>query len=75
MPIDSGPYYDPEDDEPPRRHKAPKALARLRRQFTYEKQLEKFREIFDRDPHSDDELEVFAETYITEMYNSGFDEP
>ncbi|MFO0952840.1 MAG: hypothetical protein U0835_17160 [Isosphaeraceae bacterium] len=75
MPIINGPYRDPEGDEPPRRHRAPGALVRLRRQFTYEKQQEKFRQVFGRDPHSDDELEAFAEEYINELYNSGYDEP
>jgi hypothetical protein len=64
MPIINGPYRDPEEDEPPRPHKAPKALARLKRQFTYEKQHETFREVFGRDPDSADELEWFAEGYI-----------
>jgi len=75
MPIINGPYGDPEEDEPPRGLKAPNALARLKRQFTYEKQLEAFREVFGRDPDTDDELESFAEEYIRELYNSGHDEP
>jgi hypothetical protein len=75
MPIVNGPYRDPEKDEPTRGHKAPKVLARLKRRFTYEKRLEAFREVFGRDPGSDDELESFAEEYIRELYNSGYDEP
>ena len=39
------------------------------------KKLETFREVFGRDPDSDDELESFAEEYIRELYNSGYDEP
>jgi hypothetical protein len=73
MPLVNGPYRDPYDDDPPRQHKAPKALRRLRKQFTYAKQLEAFRSVFHREPQSDSELEMFAETYITERYNSGAD--
>jgi hypothetical protein len=75
MPIVNGPYRDPEENEPPRRYRTPKALARLKRRFTYEKQLEVFRETFERDPESDDELEEFTEEYLRELYNSGIDEP
>jgi hypothetical protein len=73
MPIVNGPYDDPWDDNPPRQHKAPKALRRLRKQFTLSKQLEAFRSVFKREPQNDGELEMFAETYITERYNSGHD--
>lgn len=64
MPIDDGPYPDPERDESPRQYKTPKALARLKRLFTHEKQLEMYREVFGRNPDSDDELESFAEEYL-----------
>jgi hypothetical protein len=74
MPIVNGPYRDWEEHDPRPRHKVPKALARLKRQFTHEKQLETFREVFGRDPGTDDELEVFSEEYIIELYNSGYDE-
>jgi hypothetical protein len=75
MPVVNGPDRDPEGDDPPRRHKAPKALARLKRQFTEPMRLEAFRETFGRDPNSDEELDEFADEYIRELYNSGFDEP
>ena len=74
MPIINGPYHDPEDDERPRGRKAPKELIRLKRQFTYEKQLSVFREVFGRDPACDSELDEFADEYIIELYNSGHDE-
>jgi hypothetical protein len=74
MPIIDGPYRDPAENRPPRRRKTPKALIRLRRQFTYERQLEVFRRTFEREPANDDELEAFADEYIREMYNSGADE-
>ena len=73
MSIVNGPYRDPERDGP-RRRKTPKALARLRQQFTYERQLAAFRDAFQRDPDSDEELGAFAEEYIRELYNSGYDE-
>ena len=73
MPVVNGPYHDPEADGPPPRHKVPKALARLRRQITYEKRLSAFREVFGRDPATDDELESFAEEYIRELYNGGYE--
>jgi hypothetical protein len=73
MPIVNGPYHDPLDDEPGARHKAPKALRRLRKQFTEDKQLAAFRSVFDHEPANDKELEIFADTYITEMYNGGRD--
>lgn len=75
MPISDEPYRDPEEGDPPRRHKTPKALARLRRKFTPDKQLEAFHEVFGRDPRGDDELEEFVEEYLRELYNSGIDEP
>lgn len=75
MPIINGPYRDPERDEPPTERKTPRALARLQRQFTYEKRLAMFREVFGHDPVSDDELDSFAEEYVRELYNEGYDEP
>jgi hypothetical protein len=74
MPTVSGPFRDPEEDKPSRRRKTPKALARMRREFTYERRLASFREAFDRDPASDNELDAYAEEYIRELYNSGLDE-
>jgi hypothetical protein len=59
MSIVNGPYRDPEDEDPPRLHKAPKALRRLRKQFPYAKQLEAFRSVFHREPQNDSELEMF----------------
>ncbi len=73
MPLVNGLNRDPYDDDPPRQHKAPKALRRLRKQFTYAKQLEAFRSVFHREPQSETELEMFVEAYITEVYNSGND--
>jgi hypothetical protein len=73
MAIINGPYDD-EDLSDGRRFKAPKALRRLQKQFTYDKKLEKFRDVFGRPPHGDDELEMFAENYLLEVYNSGDDE-
>jgi hypothetical protein len=73
MSIVNGPYDESVfDDEP--KYKEPKALRRLRRQFTLAKQLEKFREVFGREPQGDSELEMFVETYLIEVYNSGDDE-
>ena len=74
MPIINGPYRDPYEENQPPRRKPPKALVRLRKQFTYERQLEVFHETYGRGPSSDDELEAFAEEYILELYNSGYDE-
>lgn len=74
MSIIYGPHDDPEEGSRPRRWKVPKALARLHRQFTYERKLEVFRQTYQRDPASDDELEAFAEEFIRELYNSGYDE-
>jgi hypothetical protein len=75
MPIINGPFRDQENEEPPRRRKTPKALARLRREMTHERRLSAFIEVFGRDPASDDELDAFAEEYILEIYNSGDEEP
>jgi hypothetical protein len=74
MPIVNGPFRDPEDDNPPRRRKTPRALARLRRSFTYERKRADFIETFHREPASDDELETFFDEYTRELYNSGRDE-
>lgn len=57
----NGQYRDSEEDEPTRRRKAPKALARMRREFPYEKRLAVFKEVFGREPASDEELDAFAE--------------
>ena len=75
MPIINGPYRDPGKEDSPRRRKAPKALLRMRREFTHEKRLKVFNEVYGRAPASDDELDAFAEEYIRELYNSGHDEP
>ena len=65
--------YDDDDLNDGRRYKVPKALRRLQQQFTYDKKFEKFREVFGRPPRGDDELEMFAENYLLEVYNSGDD--
>ncbi len=39
-----------------------------------ERQREEFRKVFNRDPSSDDELEVFIEYLTLERYNAGHDE-
>ena len=72
MPIINGPYSD--DIDGGRRYKASKALRRLQRMFTLEKKLQRFEEAFLRKRASEDELEVFAETYLIDSYNSGRDE-
>ena len=67
--------YDPNPDpERPRRYRAPRALARLRAQFNYDRQLKEFRRVFGRDPASDGELDVFVETFTLEMYNAGYEQ-
>lgn len=75
MPRDYEPVRDPDFDNPPKRHKAPKALRKLWKLFPYESQLYAFRQVFSRDPASDQELEAFAEEYIIEAYNSGDEDP
>ena len=70
MPVFSGPYPDPEEDE----HPEPEGLKRLRAEFTYDRQLETFRQVFGREPQDDEELGQFADEYTREMYNSGYDE-
>lgn len=75
MPIINGPYRDPDENEPHEGRKVPKAHARLKRKRTYEKRLSAFRDVFGRDPATDEELEAFSEEYIRELYNSGYDEP
>jgi hypothetical protein len=74
MGIIKGPYHDPNDDSPPRRHKEPKALRHLRKTLTEAMALKVFNEVFKRPPRSDDELAGFVEGYTLEMYNSGCDE-
>lgn len=53
----------------------PAALRRLRASLTEEQRLEEFRKVFDRDPSTEEELEVFIEHLTLEMYNSGHDQP
>jgi hypothetical protein len=72
MPLLNGPYDEDELDDR-RRYKAPKALRRLQKQFTYDKQLAAFRLKYNRDPASETELEVFCEHYLIGIYNGGFD--
>ena len=55
--------------------KAPKALRRLWRLFPHESQLYAFRQVFGRDPTSEQELEAFADEYIIETYNNGNEDP
>ncbi len=68
------PVRDPERDHPPKLRKAPEALGRLQELFTCDKQLATFRWAFGRDPNNDGELDAFAEEYVLELYNSGYDE-
>lgn len=74
MALLNGPYRDPYDDDPPRRHKAPKALRHLRRTLTEPMAVKAFTAVFKRPPQSDDELAGFVEEYTLEMYNAGFEE-
>jgi len=74
MAIADDPRRDPYDDEPPRRHKAPKALRHLRRTLTDEMARKAFEKVFKRPPASETELDTFVESYTLEMYNGGFDE-
>ena len=74
MPRDYTPVRDPYDDDPPPRYKEPKALRRMRKQFTYDLQLQRFREVFRREPASDEELDGFVEEFLLERYNSGADQ-
>jgi hypothetical protein len=69
-----GPYRDPGDDSPPRRHKEPKQLRHLRQTLTEAMAIEAFTRVFKRSPQSNDELAAFVEEYTLEMYNNGFDE-
>jgi len=64
VPVDSG---------GDRQQKVPKALRRLKKQFTYDKQLVAFRQKYGRDPSSETELEVFCDLYLIGIYNSGRD--
>ena len=75
MPRDYEPIRDPYSDRPPRRYKAPKALRRLWKLFPYASQLYAFRQVFGREPESDDELDRFAEEYVIEAYNNGEEDP
>jgi hypothetical protein len=75
MPIVNGPFRDPQDDDPPRRRKAPKALARMFREFSHEKRKAAFNDVFSRAPASDEELDAFVDEYVRELYNSGLDVP
>ncbi len=49
----------------------PDALRTLRDSLTEDRRLALFRETFDRDPTSEDELDLFIENYTLEVYNSG----
>jgi hypothetical protein len=69
MPVFHGPIADPDDGS--KRYKEPKVLRRMRKQLTYDRQLEAFKNVFKRSPASDDELDSFVEEYLREMYNSG----
>ena len=71
MGLDYEPYP---DFEKPRRYRAPKALARLRAKFSYDRQVKEFRRVFRRDPASDGELDVFVENHdaLTDSYSSRF---
>ena len=55
-------------------YREPKALLRLRNSMTDEQRIEKFREVFDREPSSQEELDLFIEQLTLEIYNAGFDE-
>jgi hypothetical protein len=54
-------------------YREPAALRRLRESLTDERRLEEFRKVFDRDPASMDEVEVYIENLTLEMYNAGHD--
>lgn len=75
MPRDYEPVRDPYLDNPPQLHKAPKALRKLWKLFPYESQLYAFRQVFGREPAHEQELELFAENYIIELYNNGHEDP
>jgi hypothetical protein len=75
MPIVNGPFRDPQDDDPSLCRKSPKALARMLREFSYEKRLAAFNDAFSRAPASEEELDAFVEEYVRELYNSGLDVP
>jgi hypothetical protein len=57
-----------------KKHRVPEALRHLRRTLTEPMRLRVFREVFGRDPAFEDELDIFIEMYILEMYNAGWDE-
>jgi hypothetical protein len=71
--MSNGPYRDPEEGDRKRSYRTPRILARLRRQYTYDRQLSDFKRIFGRSPQSDDELEAYVEEYLREVYNKGKD--
>jgi hypothetical protein len=52
----------------------PEGLRRLRAALTDEMKLGKFREVFDREPSCQQELELIIEELTREMYNEGCDE-
>jgi hypothetical protein len=54
--------------------KEPRALRRLRKKFTYDKQLKAFRQKYDREHESETELEVYCELVLIERYNAGRDD-
>ena len=49
----------------------PADLRRIRREFTEAKARAKFQLVYGRPPHSDEELERWAEFYTLEVYNGG----
>ena len=57
-----------------REHPEPEGLSRLRAKFTYNQQLQTFRQVFAREPQNDDELDRSVDEYTREMYNSGYNE-
>ena len=56
-----------------RTHQEPPALTRLRETLTEERALREFREVFGREPRSDEQLAMFIEQLTLEMYNAGWD--
>ena len=49
----------------------PADLRRIRRAFTEDKARAKFELVYGRPPHSEEELERWAEFYTLEVYNRG----
>jgi len=74
MPFINEPYRDPEERRRRKRRRVPRALIRLRRQYTPDLQLADFQERFGREPVTDEELERFVDEHLRELYNSGVDE-